>query len=498
MSLQKFPLVAVGIVIGILLGLAVVRPLSLPPSVKPLDPVTAQVARVAPTTLRAGLLAPTTPFYAPQVQAPQPRLPPFEVGDRFVDNRVMAGDIHPMVFRGRRSKTNGKWVSLGPSFPTEGYIYTAFYDERKSLGSLPFVRVIAVMEEFQEQKVYCAMYYQLKGIIEYAQAEKSDIGAGITRHDKNFKEYILSCHMKHETIPDTVGIISDPQFQPNGMIPVEIPDRPSKRFNFGACVSITYWKQDPHRIVEWLELLRILGVSRVAIYNNSLEYEASRVFQEYDRDGFVEFRQSHNFINDPGELTIHMHMSPVINDCMYRGMYKFKKIIVTDFDELIIPRTVDNYPDMITAIDQRQNQGNDHPAKHYIFRNNYFFIDIPGEDTSQSPHITTLRHRKKIPVSEPGYAIKSIIDPLGCTNMHNHYCWQTTSLYTHGHFQIEVDPSLALNQHYKQCHLDLWERQGACQELINAAAQDDIMLRYKSRLEMRMTPMLARLGLDKL
>ena len=418
-------------------------------------------------------------------------------GPRLSDIRLTSSSLQLLLARRGRNKHNGKWEAFGPGLDKEGYVYSAFYDDRKSLGTFPVVRLIGVAEEFTNNHFQCLLSYPSRPD-HVTPLKVGDIGAGVNRHDKLFKEYIFTCHLYHEDIPENVSIVKTFGDKPNFIMPVEIAARPLRRDAFGCCVSVAYWHHNPYQIVEWMEMLRMLGVSKVTVYNNSLEKEAARVFLWYDRQGFVDFRQSHNFIRDPGELSIHMHMSPVINDCMYRNMYRFKKMVVTDLDELIIPRTVDNYTDLMVVIDQKQGVGNHHQAKHYVFTNDYFFLDFPGEDTGQVAKLTTLRHRKRIEPSEQGYAIKSIISPLACARMHNHYCWGITELYDTEGNTIEVDPKLALNQHYKRCHLDLWEKPGMCLDAAKRAIQDDIMLKYKDRLLKAVSEKLLRIGLPPL
>jgi len=49
--------------------------------------------------------------------------------------------------------------------------------------------------------------------------------------------------------------------------------------------------------------------------------------------GFVELRRSDYIADGPEQFLL--HGSPVINDCMYRNMYRFKHIIVVDYDEVM-------------------------------------------------------------------------------------------------------------------------------------------------------------------
>ena len=395
-----------------------------------------------------------------------------------------------------RSKYDGRWY--GTKKPFEFYAYSAFYDDRRSLGSLPIVRIISVSQYLDVRNIHCLFYYKDRPKGHIVQASQLDIGAGLIRHGKGFKEYIVNCPLDSEDAPTNVSVALDLSTKPEWFMPVEIPAKTRIQDEFVLCVSVTYWNQNPFQIVEWMEMLQELGVSKVTIYNNSLTEEASRVFQYYDQLGFVDFRQSWSFIPDSGEITIHMHMSPVINDCMYRHMYTAKHIVVTDLDELIIPKNKYNYHSMLKEIDEKQEKST-HPARQYMFRNAYFFLDIPRVDKSMPKYLKTLRHRWRIPASVYGYATKSIISPLACINMHNHFCWGSTKLYDTGGYTVDVLPRYALNQHYKKCHLDQWERPGACKEHItNRALSDDVMLRYKDKLMRRVDARLKNLKLDPL
>jgi len=328
------------------------------------------------------------------------------------------------------------------------------------------------------------------------------IGAGVQRSEGRFKEHVVSCPLtSHDihAIPILASFIygnSQPLFQ----LPVEVPARTETRRDFVVCVSVAYWHHDPHQIVEWMEMLRILGADMVTVYNNSLSEESARVLQYYDNQGLVDFRQSHTFVKDHGELSIHLHMSPVINDCMYRNMYLFRKVIITDLDELITPRQHLTYKDLVTAIETQQTLMKQpfHPARHYTFRNAYFFTDLAGEDKNQSKWLKTQRHQRRLPPSGPGYSVKSIIDPTACTNMHNHMCWGQTRLYGRAGDRVDVDVELGMNQHYKKCHFDKYERPGRCAELAQQAVTDDTMLRFRQPLIAAVQQVLKELSLEPL
>ena len=59
--------------------------------------------------------------------------------------------------------------------------------------------------------------------------------------------------------------------------------------------------------------------------------------------GFVELRRSDYIADGPSQFLL--HGAPVINDCVYRNMYRFRHILVVDYDE--VRRVVTRNPEVI-------------------------------------------------------------------------------------------------------------------------------------------------------
>ncbi|CAH1800304.1 unnamed protein product, partial [Owenia fusiformis] len=352
---------------------------------------------------------------------------------------------------------NGVWQVVNAS--VEMYLYSAYYDDRPSLLTNPVIRVIAVSEsQVEQRKVYCYIWYDVSTDPFVEVAEILHLGAGNNRHGKYFREHIYTCKLQtSKDIPKAISIEleeTDVKLpEPSTYMTVQVPEKPETKQDFINCVSVTFWKVDPYRVVEWMELHKLWGVNKVTIYNSSIEDESAKVFLHYQKEGFVDFRQAPQFVPDPGEMSILLTMSPVICDCLYRNMHKYNKVVVTDLDEMIVPRTTLDYKSMLDEINNRQPS--EHKALSYMFRNDYFFMDpqMP-EDTDMPKKLATLRHRVRLPPSGPGYSVKSIIDPQACVVMHNHFCWVRTKGHdTNGH-TVDVNVDLAMNQHYKKCHFD--------------------------------------------
>jgi len=59
--------------------------------------------------------------------------------------------------------------------------------------------------------------------------------------------------------------------------------------------------------------------------------------------GFVELRRSDYIADGPSQFLL--HGSPVINDCIYRNMYRFRHILVVDYDEVCTRHSVRTFSD---------------------------------------------------------------------------------------------------------------------------------------------------------
>ena len=183
-----------------------------------------------------------------------------------------------------------------------------------------------------------------------------------------------------------------------------------------------------------------------------------------------------------------LQCSPLINDCMYRNMYRFRRIVVIDFDEFILPLVHTTLADLVDHLDRNHSKLAKPPA-NYAFRNQYFFLDLPPDDDVPS-HLTLLRHRRKAPISGTGYSVKSIIRPQACLAMHNHYCLVLTAGFSKN--SVEISPDVAVNQHYKWCHFD----NKTCTELLAMSRRDETMLRFKAALKPRVAKKLSVITQD--
>lgn len=313
------------------------------------------------------------------------------------------------------------------------YAYSAHYDDRESVPK-PTVRILIVTELEKTDLLYCYMWFNRHQPVTIVHGVLEEIGAGIDKRNKVLMEYILSCPLDSSEVPTHVSIISWNTNEPSFAMPVELPDDEhvtgSTSQSIGICVSLAYWHHSPDRLVEWIEFQRLMGVQGIVIYNNSLTQQAQAVFAYYasNEPDFLQLRQSRNFIADNDELTFHVQMSPVINDCMYRYRKRFQTILVIDIDEQAVPHgSCTNLTQMLQGMERRQ-RGYQHIPNTYSLRNAYFFADFESR-SDQPKELNSLRYTKRAALSEMGYSTKSFIGSDVCIAMHNHFCWRFTPAY---------------------------------------------------------------------
>jgi len=82
-----------------------------------------------------------------------------------------------------------------------------------------------------------------------------------------------------------------------------------------------------------------------------------------------------------------------LNDCMLRNVYRYRYTLVIDFDEFIIPRSHENYTQLVRHINLEYSP---HSQPHtYMFQNVYFFLDLMP-DVQQPAHMRTASFRRRV------------------------------------------------------------------------------------------------------
>ena len=366
------------------------------------------------------------------------------------------------------------------------FLYSAFYDDRVVIGNLPVVRILAVTLNAPAD-LFCQIWYDEFDMPFLVKADSVSSGRG----DKfpgyiKYDQFLYSCALPTVLpVPSHVSIATGSCTNSSFYLPITASKNSTETKDFGICVAIAFGQIPHSHFVEWMEFHRIFGVDEFNIYNGSISSDMNIVFNPYIEKGILRVFPMPPPINDFSKKGVKLGSPASLNDCMMRNWYRYKYIILLDFDEFIIPRMHSNYTSMLAAIDITKNLTS--PWRSYTFRNTYHFDHFPV-DASQPEYLKTMRYRTRIEPSRFLYAAKSFIDPRQCLSVFNHYCYRRfSSLKTPN--TIDVSTSIAMSHHFRTCEFDL----AKCNTLSKQKTVDDIMLKFKAQLKLRVDDLLSQI-----
>ncbi|XP_035240925.1 glycosyltransferase family 92 protein F13G3.3 [Anguilla anguilla] len=180
--------------------------------------------------------------------------------------------------------------------------------------------------------------------------------------------------------PEHVAIFSRGQHQEPAFFPVQNRELRTGgfKYNFTVCISTMYGNySNLLQVVQSMEMYRLLGVGRVAVYKNSCSPEVERALDYYEAQGLVEVVPwpVTSFINvspgwrksaSPGDLHYYGQI-PALNDCLYRYMYRTKYVALHDIDELILPQRVDDWNQLLVRLEQRYSADRGFEFENHVF-----------------------------------------------------------------------------------------------------------------------------------
>ena len=353
---------------------------------------------------------------------------------------------------------------------TEIHIRSAFYDNRTVAGVNPWLRLLAVASNFQQG--YCQVWYPGNGVAYTTKIIVHRTGRGAF-YRRFYAQIQMSCMIPRGPIPSHVSVSVKPCSQSQIYMPVHVPKHDTQ--DFGICVAIAFGQLDNDQVIEWAELSRKLGVSKIHIYNATIDRQHDALFRYYEQQDFMAVHQMPPPVPFYTRVGAKLGSPASLNDCMLRYMYTYRYIIVVDFDEVIVPREDTDYQGLLHAIDAREPKTSNWQG--YTFRNVYFFTDLSADQT-QANHLLTLRHRTKARPQPFHEIVKSFVDPRRCLSVFNHYCYIRFPKSPEP-FSVDVPTDLAASHHYRyQCP----PRRKDCKTLLSTLQTDDVMLRYKDYL----------------
>ena len=255
------------------------------------------------------------------------------------------------------------------------HFFSAYYDSRTSLPYRPAVVLLGYVK--RHTKVFFAFRYEdnTTKCFPNKVVQTSLIAPNVAPE-------MYLCQFKPESgrIPVSVMLSSNSKCDMttfSNPIPVRNREQDTPQEDVGVCVHGPLYNLKTNQfdffqlIVEFLAMVKTLGAKIVTMYSNNLDHEMlEEVLKLYP--GFVDIVQWIDLNN-----TLHYYGQRILlNDCMYRNMYRVNYLTMFDIDEMIFPVRRNHWPSMIKSL----------PGDYasYTFSNNFMQMEpdnaSPAED----------------------------------------------------------------------------------------------------------------------
>lgn len=368
------------------------------------------------------------------------------------------------------------WSTSNGSIEIEISSFGAYLDTRDDDNVS--VRILGVSNAIPSPPVFCQLWYDGPESAVVGVAVVEDTGRGMTLNGTHYQERLYSCLLPKTVVvlPVAVSLSFEICDARQAKMPIVLEERTGRRHEIGVCTAVTYGSIDPVKLVEWIEFNRLLGVTEFNFYASRIDNRTESVLGHYRMLGLVRLRYVAPPVLRFCLWCLKLATIAVLNDCMYRNMYRYKHMAVIDIDEIIVPKRHDTLNALLTHLDGR------YLGPSYIFINAYFFEELPSvaprNKSDATTHLTSIVKLNRLKASEIGYASKSIVKPRLCVVVQNHHCMRRSATVSKRWWTISVAEDLALLHHYKRCHFKKFE----CKNLLSNYYLDDSTVRFEKTL----------------
>lgn len=249
---------------------------------------------------------------------------------------------------------------------------------------------------------------------------------------------------------------------------------------FAVCTKSFFFKEDMSlQLVEWIEILLVLGAGKVSIATMEVHPNMTDMFDFYVSTGKIEVEML-----PPPDEHIHVIQNEVFgfNHCLYRNMYKYKFVLILDVDEFVVPHLPHkDLAEMLNkTVEKKKKFGYIHDsytAQHVLFlldnnHANEIQPDVP-KDFMFLQHIYRAAN-----FCEQGMRPKSFQNAETTEIAHNHYALECLGkMGWCDAVSIEVDDG-KLHHYRRTC--DFTPEQ--CDDYSNNTVKDISLWRFKDKI----------------
>ncbi|KAG7251604.1 hypothetical protein CRUP_028752, partial [Coryphaenoides rupestris] len=149
---------------------------------------------------------------------------------------------------------------------------------------------------------------------------------------------------------------------------------PGPPLNLTVCISNIFGSYN--------NVLQLLGVNRVVVYNTSSGPDLTRLLRGYAQEGFVEVvpwpidrhltpSSGWQPAQNPGDVHYYGQLT-TLNECVYRSMERSRYVLLHDIDEIVVPYRHADLVATLYALQQQHPKAGTFLIENHIFPKNHF------------------------------------------------------------------------------------------------------------------------------
>ncbi|XP_046573129.1 beta-1,4-galactosyltransferase galt-1-like [Haliotis rubra] len=355
------------------------------------------------------------------------------------------------------SKQHLNFTEIAPQV----FAFSAFFDDRYGTS---YVRVVAIAPSGRAKRntgLYCVFNNNDTTEMVYYETCENHLQANAY--------YMLSC-----AVPESVAMKFD------GINPLAIaPSKnasPSRyklisvinnrgRFGsdnerqmgrFAVCIPPLFGKINPLRLVEFIELSRLLGSNHFTFYTYFVSEDVMRVLKYYERQGVVTVMPWYIPVK---KRIWYKGQSAAVGDCLLRNMHVNHLVAFNDIDEFIVPRSNKTWSSFLEYLHQQQSSKGVKTGNIAVYRFKSAFFEVSTHAKAQNVSMEqqrfqlnmdkfvslsrTRRTKRFSRIRTKMLAYPTRVFELGI----HHLSKQIKEEY----FCLEVQPDVASLHHYRMC-----------------------------------------------
>ncbi|XP_063879434.1 uncharacterized protein LOC135110749 [Scylla paramamosain] len=397
--------------------------------------------------------------------------------------------------------SNIYWQVLHTSKATF-HLYSAFFDNRTLSKPRPVIRILAMVKKYERKiTLNCQLWYDSRSVPVLAKVTRFRF-LGYYKHVKveelSIQPYLLECGVPSnhsQRVPKSVSLVEGRYDQPtNNLRVIHNLHNGDRKRDFAVCVkAMMFSKDESVRLVEWLELIFLLGADKIFLYESDIHPNMSKVLKHYISRGQIDVKK----FSLPGELPnvpalqemFFRKYDPVrcapenlvYNDCLYRNINRFKFVTAMDIDEVIMPKTRSSWKEIMESVAPGVLSSKDHKWSsfaHYMV----YFLPIMQEkhgwmkDVPHFMHMLQNLHRAANHTFSKWH-LKSIHDTQRVLTINHHFAFECLG----GNCSVRFIPkeTAQLNHYRSDCR---WTLEKECPYYKNHTVLDDSIMRFKAPL----------------